>query len=55
MLNIGLVVAEKYNGEIAVSEAALPFIRKQAEKRLGVVIDVEKVVSWDHNKLGGGY
>ncbi|MCE2855294.1 MAG: pyridoxamine 5'-phosphate oxidase family protein [Ilumatobacteraceae bacterium] len=55
ILNIGLVVAEKYNGEIAVSEAALPFVRKQAEKRLGVVIDVEKIVSWDHNKLGGGY
>ena len=26
-----------------------------AKKRLGVVIDAERVISWDHSKLGGGY
>jgi hypothetical protein len=35
--------------------AALPFIEAQARKRLGVVIEVERVVSWDHTKLGGAY
>jgi hypothetical protein len=31
------------------------FIRKQAEKRIGIAIDVERVVTWDHSKLGGKY
>ena len=38
-----------------MSAEALPFLEAQARKRLGVVIDVENVVSWDHTKLGGGY
>ena len=37
------------------SDAALPFIEKQAQKRIGVVIDVESVVRWDHTKLAGAY
>ena len=39
----------------APSDAALPFIEKQAQKRIGVVIDVERIVSWDHTKLAGAY
>ena len=46
-------VSTKYTGP--PSDAALPFIEKQAQKRIGVVIDVERVVSWDHTKLGGAY
>jgi O6-methylguanine-DNA--protein-cysteine methyltransferase len=26
-----------------------------ANKRFGIVIEPERVVSWDHNKLGGIY
>lgn len=51
--DLGIRVATKYQG--APSDAALPFIEKQAQKRIGVVIDVERVVSWDHTKLGGAY
>ena len=29
--------------------------RRRSSKRLGVVIDVERWVSWDHTKLGGVY
>ena len=55
ILAIGLSVAERHNGPAAVSAEARPFLEAQAAKRVGVVIDVDKVVSWDHTKLGGGY
>jgi nitroimidazol reductase NimA-like FMN-containing flavoprotein (pyridoxamine 5'-phosphate oxidase superfamily) len=51
--DLGIRVSTKYSG--APSDAALPFIEKQAQKRIGVVIDVESVVSWDHTKLAGAY
>ena len=50
---IGAAVAERYTGP--VTDQGLAFIEAQAGKRLGVVIDVERVVSWDHRKLGGTY
>jgi general stress protein 26 len=55
VLAIGKAVAVRYNGEAALSDAALPFIEAQAHKRLGVVFRIERTVSWDHTKLGGGY
>jgi general stress protein 26 len=55
VLAIGKAVAVRYNGESALSEAALPFIEAQARKRLGVVFRIERTVTWDHTKLGGGY
>jgi PPOX class probable F420-dependent enzyme len=50
---IGAAVAERYTGP--VTEASRGFIEAQATKRLGVVIDVEHSVTWDHRKLGGTY
>jgi hypothetical protein len=55
VLAIGKAVGQRYNGEAALSDAALPFIEAQARKRLGVAFEVSSVVSWDHTKLGGGY
>jgi len=55
VLAIGKAVGVKYNGTMAISDAALPFLEAQARKRLGVVFEVERIVSWDHTKLGGGY
>jgi PPOX class probable F420-dependent enzyme len=55
ILEIGKTVAAKYQGDVVLSEAALPFIEAQARKRIGVIVDVERVVSWDHTKLGGSY
>jgi PPOX class probable F420-dependent enzyme len=52
--DLGIRVATKYQGG-APNDAAMPFIEKQAQKRIGVVIDVDRVVSWDHTKLGGAY
>ena len=48
ILSIGKAVGLKYNGEGAISDAALPFLEAQAKKRLGIQIDVERIVSWDH-------
>ena len=55
ILSIGKAVGLKYNGEGAISDAAMPFLEAQAKKRLGIQIDVERIVSWDHGKIGGGY
>ncbi|MGA0878958.1 MAG: pyridoxamine 5'-phosphate oxidase family protein [Ilumatobacteraceae bacterium] len=55
ILSIGKAVGLKYNGEGAISDAAMPFLEAQAKKRIGIAIEVEKYVSWDHTKMGGGY
>jgi PPOX class probable F420-dependent enzyme len=53
VLEIGTLVIGRYQGPEAVSGAARPYIEAQAAKRVGVVIDVDRVVSWDHRKLAG--
>jgi len=56
IVTIGRTVAAKYQGPDAVeSPDVLGFIDAQARKRVGVVIDVERTVSWDHTKLAGAY
>lgn len=55
VFEIGRAVAARYQGAVALSEAALGGIAKQAQKRIGVRIKAERYVSWDHRKLGGGY
>ena len=55
ILDIGLRVAAKYQGPAATSDEARPFVEAQARKRIGIVIDVERTVSWDHTKLAGVY
>ena len=55
VLAIGKAVGVRYNGESALSDAALPVIEAQARKRLGVMFEVSSVVSWDHTKLKGVY
>jgi hypothetical protein len=42
-------------GPDEVVTAAAQFIRAQAEKRVGLVFQPTRVVSWDHAKLGGTY
>jgi len=55
ILAIGEAVAVKYQGPGAASEEGRAFLEAQASKRIGVAIDVDRVVSWDHTKLAGGY
>ena len=55
ILEMGLSVGARYSGAAVLSDSARPFVGVQARKRLGVVIDAERVISWDHSKLGGAY
>ena len=55
ILEIGKSVGVKYNGPSALDDAALPFFEAQATKRVGVVFEVDHIVSWDHTKLAGSY
>ena len=53
VMAVGRSVAERYTGPVtAQGEAGL---ERTGAKRVAVRVDVEKVVSWDHTKLGGGY
>jgi PPOX class probable F420-dependent enzyme len=55
IVQIALSTSSRYGGGGIVTPEARGFIEAQARKRVGVVIDVEKVVTWDHTKLGGAY
>ncbi|HEX4984267.1 MAG TPA: pyridoxamine 5'-phosphate oxidase family protein [Ilumatobacteraceae bacterium] len=55
IFEIGKAIAVKYTGPAALNTDSLPFIEAQVSKRIGVLIDVERWVSWDHTKLGGVY
>jgi PPOX class probable F420-dependent enzyme len=55
VLVIGKAVGVKYTGPAALGADALTFLEAQATKRVGIVIDVERTVSWDHRKLGATY
>jgi PPOX class probable F420-dependent enzyme len=50
----GVEEFERYQG-IKVTEALVPQVQRMANKRVVVRIIVEKIVSWDHRKLGGTY
>ena len=55
VLEIGKAVGVKYNGPSALGDAALPFLEAQATKRVGIVFEIDHILSWDHTKLGGAY
>ena len=50
---IGESVWERYTGP--VDDAARQAVAVVGAKRVAVLIDVERYVTWDHTKLGGGY
>jgi PPOX class probable F420-dependent enzyme len=53
IMAIGEAVYGRYFGE--VTDEVRPFVHASGAKRLGVRITVDRVVSWDHRKLEGGY
>jgi PPOX class probable F420-dependent enzyme len=55
IMAIARQVSTKYAGGTPPDAATEGFLEAQARKRVGVVIDVERVVSWDHRKLDGRY
>ena len=53
IVEIALATSTRHTGE--VNDAGRAFIEMQARKRIGVVLEVDRIVSWDHHKLGGAY
>lgn len=54
LLPLGRSVISRYN-DVEPTEELDPFLRDYGAKRWGVRIHVDRVVSWDHRKLGGTY
>jgi hypothetical protein len=52
---IGQQLMHRYTENPQVATAGSQFVRKQAEKRVGLICRPTKIVSWDHAKLGGTY
>lgn len=51
MFELGISVFERYQGGKYTAEMR-PFVEAMLNKRVVVKLDVERVVSWDHRKLG---
>jgi PPOX class probable F420-dependent enzyme len=54
VVRFGVIEAGRYQA-VKITDAVLPAIQRSAAKRVVVQLDVERVVSWDHRKLGGVY
>lgn len=54
LFEIGKLVAVHHNGPQAVEAGGLERIEAQAHKRVAVEFEIEKIVSWDHAKIGRG-
>ena len=48
---LGVNVFERYTGPY--TDDMRPFVEVMLNKRVAVRVDVERVRSWDHRKLGG--
>ena len=53
VMQIGRSVYERYTGPW--SDAIAPAVEAMGAKRFAVRIEVDKMVTWDHTKLGGVY
>jgi len=53
VMKVGASVYERYNGTL--TDETRPQVEHMGRKRVAVRIDIERVVSWDHRKLGGVY
>ncbi len=50
MFELGVSVFERYYG--GYTEELRPFVETMLNKRVVVVLHVDRTVSWDHRKLG---
>lgn len=48
---IGTLVADRMAGGNDLGELGAEMVRKQAAKRVAVVVEPDKVASWDHRKI----
>lgn len=54
VLKFGLAESVRYQN-MPVNDAMIAAVKKMASKRVVVRVEIERVVSWDHRKLGGKY
>jgi PPOX class probable F420-dependent enzyme len=52
LFEIGVSVWERYQGPY--SDEAKPLVEMMLNKRVGIKVNVDRIVSWDHRKLGIG-
>ena len=53
VIAVGRSVMERYSGPY--TDEMRPVLERSSAKRVAIRIDVTRVVSWDHRKLGGAY
>jgi PPOX class probable F420-dependent enzyme len=53
VLGYGKAVYERYWGPL--NDTALEGVKAMSAKRVVIVVKPEKILSWDHSKLGGAY
>ncbi len=54
VIKFGVAAFKRYQN-MPVDDAAIAGVKKMANKRVVVRLEIERVVSWDHRKLGGKY
>jgi PPOX class probable F420-dependent enzyme len=54
VVRFGQIEFERYQG-VPVTDATLPGVQRMAAKRVVVRLEIARIVSWDHRKLGGTY
>jgi len=54
VLKFGVTESARYQN-LPVNDAMIAAVKKMANKRVVVRLEIERVVSWDHRKLSGGY
>ncbi len=50
---LGAKVAKRMAGDMDLGDFGDEIVDKQARKRVGIVVEPEKVTSWDHRKMAG--
>ena len=53
VMRVGEGVYERYTGP--VDDNARGFVATAGAKRVAIVVHPDRVISWDHRKLGGTY
>jgi len=54
VIKFGVVESARYQN-VPVNDAMMAAVKKMANKRVVVRLEIERVASWDHRKLAGGY
>ena len=50
---LGAKVATRMAGDMDLGDFGDEIVEKQARKRVGIVVEPDKVTSWDHRKMAG--